>query len=230
MQVFIGIILLALSIQTLRLREAERRARELGFDKLALVAQRDRSRTVNAKDLAAIRKIYGDSIRAAERLIVQTKQQNSTLGNALGQETKLAADLVLMVKDLNTQLTGTPVTVIAGDVRVDSFTVDSIKPYHVKAVALLPPAPKAGTLNLWIRQDTTRLNIHAGCLPKNADGLRPASLTVVSDSVDFAMIGAVTQDREVCNPAPRSGVALPWWVTPSTGLLGVLLGLLLHRP
>lgn len=200
----VAALLAIIALQTIRLERSHARELALGLEKMALEAKADQSHAVGAKEKAALVKLFGQYATGVQRLILQVKDSNTKLGKALGQETKLSADLVVMVKDLNAQLTGTPVVVVAGDVRVDSFTVDSIRPYHVKAVAMLPPSPQAGTLNLWIGQDTTYLHIHAGCLPKNRDGLRPASLTVVSDSFRFAQIGRVTQDQDVCNPQKAS--------------------------
>lgn len=236
MHFIVAALLAFVTVQGVLLQRERAAHRASALSNLFLRANADTTRKLNAKQLAAVRSIYGDSIRAVEKLVAQTKLDSSKLGRALGQETKLTAALKVQVDSLSATLRSLGAVVADGqDVRHATFQVDSIRPYHVRAEVDLPkPAPgMMGTLRLGVTQDPIELRAHAGCLPRTADGVRPASITLLADSVYTVRLGAVSQDEDVCNPvasAAGRGIRVPWWTVPAGwGVLRLLEALIRGR-
>jgi hypothetical protein len=203
-----------LVVLKIELARAEARAVQLGLDKLALVARGDSTRHVDSLALVAIRTVYGDSLQGVQKLVVQEQQRTDALSRALKQVQVFAGSLQLQVAQLRTTLAGTATTEDSAGVRHGDFRVDSIRPYHVTAAVDLPRPPRLGVLRLGISQDPMPLRARLGCLPKNSDGLRPASLTLIAPEYATVRLDSLSQAPEVCNASPLQshGRKVPAWL------------------
>lgn len=192
---------LALGVATVRLRIEKAHVRQLGFDKIGLEAQLDTTRTVSVKTQRALIAMYGRDWKAWQRLVVQRDFRNDSLGKVLGQKTAFAGSLTIQLAALQREIATSPVTVTADDVREADFA-DSSGSVHVRGKASLPPAPRAGTVNLWITRGPLQADVVLGCLARNAEGLRPAQVTILlSDTLATVRLGRQQASKEVCNAA-----------------------------
>jgi hypothetical protein len=204
---------------------ARARAEQLALDKLNFQAAADRTHRVDSATAATIRKLYGDSVAGLQKLVRQEAQRADAVTRALHLSQVFSGTLQLRFDSLHAVLASSPVVTDSADVRHATFHVDSIRPYHVHADVDLPPAPAVGSMRLGISQDPARGRAILGCGPKNADGLRPASLTLLLSSSVQVQLDSLTQAPEVCNAAalePAHGWRLPAWLLPVSAALGWL--------
>lgn len=173
------------------------------------VAALDSTRAVALSQAERIQ-LLGDSLSAVTRLTVQLRGESDVLDHALKQERVANQVLVARVRELEVEgaPSDAPVAVDSEDVRRARFQVDQA-PYHATAAVALPAPPAAGTIDLRVRLDAARLTVRSGCLARNADGVRPARVSIVAPEWLAVVVEKSEQDPEVCNPPPER-VRVPW--------------------
>lgn len=191
-----------IGVQRLQLLRQAGRIRTLALEKVALEAAHDTTRTLNARALAALATL-GAGKTAVERLVVQERQRGDALTQALGQTQVFLGRITLRLDSVRAAISGVRVAVVDDDVRVIDTTVRQA-PYTVGVRAEVPAPPRTARLVLGIQQDAIALQARLGCLPRNADGIRAASLTLIGPATVRTRLDSLTQAVEVCNPPPAS--------------------------
>jgi hypothetical protein len=209
--VIVGAVMLAL-LGALWWQHHKVTALQEDYRTLALKAVNDSAALDTTRRLALSRKdslaILGDSLAAVTHLSVQVTDKADALDRALKQERTATQKLTAQVKALHTTSTATVET--TGDVRRASFAIDST-PYHGTAAVALP-ATGTGSLDLRLHVDRAELDVVLGCAAPNAQGIRPASVSVVGPRWLDVGVTSSRQSPEICNavkPASRRWYGAP---------------------
>lgn len=191
----------AVGVQTVRVRHAQAAQGKAALDAYNTNARALQSVALMGQQLAATRKVYGDSVAAASRLVVQTKQQNDRVDEALKQDRVALEQLTATVRVLQTKVasSGTTTEDTAGT-RRGSFDLREV-PYTAHADVELPKPPAKGALDLRVTLDPAILNLRLGCGSVDANGIREARATAEGPSWLTLSIGRVEQDPGIC-PSP----------------------------
>jgi hypothetical protein len=198
----------AFAWQRVKYSRLEAQHRALAMRALNAEAERDTTARVPFAVRDSIR-LLGDSLAAVTRLTMQLRGESDLLDRTLKQERVANQELTARVRELRiAQAPSTgPVAVDSSGVRRASFRVDST-PYHVTADVALPAPPARGSIDLRVRFDSARLTVRSGCLPKNADGVRAARVSLLGPAWLSMVVDRSEQDPEVCNATER--VRVPW--------------------
>jgi hypothetical protein len=214
-----GGAIVVLSIMLGRAR-AEQVSLALKADSLQAVADTTRRTSLSRRDSL---KIFGDSLSAVERRVVQTKISNDALDNALHRASVLITRLDATIQNFNVKnRPGTAVTLVSSDtsIRQSTFHIDST-PYHVDATAKLPPPPRVGTLDLAIHMDTVFMRPRLQC-GEAVDGVKPATILVETPTwLTNVKINQSLVSPSACNPqliTKRDWS--PWWAIPAAFIAG----------
>lgn len=171
---------------------AERRA-----DSIAAIL--DTSRQLSGAQLASVRKLYGDSVRAAERRVLQVAPKRDNVDKELDRLTTANAVLTAKVRELTATALGAVTADSATGDRTADFHIRQ-EPYTVDASVRLPPTG-SGRLNVKVAIDTARIVIRNQC---GRDGVfKPATLLVVSPDWLPIRVDSAQSDPAHCNP-PRA--------------------------
>jgi hypothetical protein len=139
------VLAVAFGVQTWRVRSWQNTAAE---NALALSNEKARTDITRASPLSKgdSAKLLGDSLTAVEHLAIQTPEiRTDALDKALKRQTATIASLTAQVQ----QLTARGTAVVVGDTGTRTATFDIRRePYTAHAVATLPAAPRAGSLDL----------------------------------------------------------------------------------
>lgn len=195
----IALLVAMLSWRTTRNLRAER-------DALALRAYNDSARADSSRQLADVlkdaKRVLGDSLAGATRLVVQQRQQNDQLDYALGVERTFRVALTARIDTLLALAVPSvaPVAIDSLDVRHAMFHVEH-QTFTATLGVSLPAAGPAILDSLLVNPAPARLALRIGCEPANGDGVRPARVTVTSPTWMAVSVGAAEQSPEVCQVA-----------------------------
>lgn len=227
--VFAAVVILVLAVQLGRAREA---ARAAGLAEANARARADTSRALAGQEIAALRKIYGDSVAGATRLTVQERQRSDALDHALGQQRAALASLTASVRRLEVTIAGAgpvterpadPADPAAGVIRSQRFEIRQT-PYRGTADVSLPAPPGVGSLRLALTVDPAPIALRLGCSDsRNAAGIRDARATATGPDWLTLRIDSTSADPEVCNAERARFPWLPWLIAGAEGAL-LLLG------
>lgn len=170
--------------------------------------------------LAAARKVFGDSIGAVTRLAVQVKQQNDRLDEALKQTRISVTQLTATVRALNTRVASGPTTEDVSGTR--HATIDTtIAPYHVHADLTIPKPPAPVIANpLVVSVSPAVINLRTGCGAVDPNGIRAVRVTAEGPDWLPLQIGRVEQNPGVCpSPALQGASAKPCKVPGTFGFI-----------
>jgi hypothetical protein len=199
-----GIVLalvLAVGVQTVRLRREQQAQRDQAFRADSIAAALDTTRAVSAR----AQQILGDSLRGVERRAVQVAGITpDELDKALRRYSTSIIATVASIKPLIDVQRTAPVTVNAQDERKADFVVDSA-PYHVRAAVALPAPPANGRIGLSVRLDTAHVSYRIQCGKAKDGGVQPASVEISSPPWLSMGITNATTDQNVCNPQQTKG-------------------------
>lgn len=187
----------AFAWQRVRYERLEDRHRELAMRSVNDAAAADSSRSVALSARDSLR-LLGDSIQAVTRLTMQLRQESDALERALGQASRRARVGVRVRVDTLRVSTIAAVSIDSADVRRATFRVDST-PWRATADVALP-ARGPGTLALRVALEPAHLSLRSTCGPRNADGVRPASVVVTGPRWLELVVERTEQAPEVCNP------------------------------
>lgn len=193
LHLLVAILVLALGLQTCRLRDSQGSARDNWFRADSFAAVADSTRRISER----AERLLGIAVQGYERRIVQEEQKRDALDKALKRERAANAVLTLRIKGVDTIFAANVTEV--DSVRIGVFGLRQA-PFTVKGSVRLPPPPRPGDVNLQIEVDPLRMNIRLGCHPKDNQGFRRASVFVSLPAWAQAGIDTVSQSREVCNP------------------------------
>lgn len=219
----VGVLVLSLLVALFLLRREQRNGERLALAASNARAAADTTRRLSGRVLA----VLGDSLAAYQRLALQNRIERDELDRALGSVSAVRSRLELTVRTL-TARGGTTAVVVdsATDTRTATFAVDSV-PFRVRASVALPPPPAPGRFAVTVALDPVRIEPRVTCGPA-VDGIRPASLTVVTPPWITAEVVGVSLEPRVCNEdygRPR-GWRVPVVAVPISFGLGALTGVL----
>jgi hypothetical protein len=191
--------------------------------KAALEASNARARADSQVTLRidAVRKVYGDSMLAVTRLVVQAQQNNDAIDRELKQNRVMLATLTAQVRVLNTTITSNGPTVEdSAGVRHDSVD-EREPPFTTHADVELPRPPAKGTVKIRVALDPATIGLRLGCAQKaDANGILAARATANAPPWLQLTIGRVEQEPDVCpSPVLHQGSAGPCKVPGSFGMI-----------
>jgi hypothetical protein len=189
---------LALTVQVEegRVKVAQRRAAVAALRSANGVAERDSSHQLHVG-------VLGDSLRAAERQVVQVAQTRDALDRALGRERIARYALTTRMDSLARTVSAVSVRDSLGDVRRAHFATRDA-PYTVVADVTMPVPPDSARIALTVAIDSIPIGVRVGCAPPNADGIRTASIVATAPVWARVRLGRVEQSPELCaSPARR---------------------------
>jgi len=203
-----------LFMQSCRLRAAQEAgaANALRADSTAAAA--DTSRMLAADAQRAVEKLFGDSVAAVQRRVIQQQQRADGLDAALGLERIARTTAVAIIDQLTATIASQrPTHVDANDVRTASFALRQL-PYTVDATASIPPPPTQAALHIRITLDTLSLQLRLGCGKVDPGGIRPATAVLTGPTWATLALGHVEQAPELCRSpalAQRGPSRLTWF-------------------
>ena len=188
-------VAVGLLVQTRRLEDTQDASATLALKADTLAATLDTTRRVNMPGVLA------DSLVAVQRRAVQAAQSVDSLDRALGLVRAGWAQFRTSVSALRAVTRSETVYVSASDsVRRATFDVRH-EPYTVHAAVDAPPAPNQWTMDVRVELDTIAMEARVGCGSAGAEGVRPATLTVIGPAWADVKLGRVSQSPAVCSTA-----------------------------
>jgi hypothetical protein len=177
----------------------------------------------------------GDSLRAAQRHALQVEQRADKLDASLKLERvareRLEASVVALRASVKSDSSiddtrgvgvrrsrGDSVRRTIGDgvrrtigdgVRRAAFDLRQ-EPYTVHADVSLPEPPARGRMEVSVELDTLALEVRVGCGAAGAEGVRPASVTVVGAAWALMRLSSVEQAPSVCSASARATEGERW--------------------
>ncbi|HEX5973085.1 MAG TPA: hypothetical protein VFY85_14225, partial [Gemmatimonadaceae bacterium] len=167
-----------------------------------VAAERDSTRNV-ATTSRRIAELLGDSLRVAERLVVQGTQRADALDRALGRERKARYEMVAAVDPLSRAVASASV-VSADDVRRARFDVRQA-PYTIGADVAIPAPPDSARMAIDVALDAIPVDLRVGCGAPDRHGIRAATVDAVTPAWATVRLERLEQVPEVCaTPAVSS--------------------------
>jgi hypothetical protein len=137
------------------------RVAELVLQAANVTAERDSTRDV-ALHQAKVAELLGDSLRIAERRLVQVAQRGDALDQALGRERRAKYQLVAAVDSLSARVASASVVDDSADVRRAMFNVRQA-PYTIAADVAIPAPPDSARMTVGIDLDSIPVDLRLGC-------------------------------------------------------------------
>lgn len=215
------VLLVLLGFQSCQLSQERGRLRDSVLRADSIEAAADSTRGVSENALKALHSLFGDSVAAVERRVVQERQRGDALDRALGRERIARAGLTVTVDSLRVAVQA-PVTSDTGDqVRSAWFPVSEVA-FTGEAAVSLPRPPASGTLDLQITVRPIPLHLRLGCgAPVN--GLRPATAVLAGPSWTTLTLDSLSQDPGLCrSPILEQRVSRLKWMGIGAGLVVVV--------
>lgn len=196
----------SLALQHRKLLEARAEAAEASLTAANLAAQRDSTRDA-ALTHRALARVLGDSLRVVERQVVQAVQRADALDRALGGERRAAYSMYVRADSLHRVATAVgdnrSDTVVASVEHEEHLTfVVRQEPYTVHAAVTRRPPPDSARLALDIAMDSMAVDARISCGPRDAVGVRRATIDAVVPRWASVRFGRVEQAPGVCGGGP----------------------------
>lgn len=218
-------------VASVRLHFAQKAAADNALRASNAIAERDVSRKAMLSAADAV-KILGDSLQAVERLAVQTPRgiARDRFDRATDRTSVVRGGVTVTTGPIHTTATSdSSSTSAAGDVRSASFHVDSSAArasvrFLADVRVDLPPPPKPGVLLLGVTFPAVTLQARQQCGPKDAAGVRPASLAIVAPLGMTVTVDRFEADVHGCNPdfGRPGGIRIPVVYALGFGLVTAL--------
>ena len=217
-------VAVGLLVQTRRLEDTQNVSATLALKADTLAATLDTTRRVNMPGVLA------DSLAVVQRRAIQAAQRVDSLDRALGLARAGWAQFRTSVSALRAVTRSETVYVSASDsARRATFDVRH-EPYTVHAAVDAPPAPNQWTMDVRVELDTIAMEARVGCGSAGAEGVRPATLTVIAPTWASVKLGRVTQSPIVCSSGASQTVRGARQVFRGfVGRLGVSIGYTVAR-
>lgn len=214
-----------IGLQQVRIHRAQDQRDQAELRYVNEQAAHDTTRAVLVSTQDSIR-IFGDSIRAVTRLVVQEKIRGDALSRALKQTIAVVTTLTARITALEADSvpsTGPVVSDPGDSIRHATFAVDTT-PYHATVQVSLPKPPQLGSLNLRVRLDTAKIRTRLQC-EKAVNGIRAAHVLVLGPTWLAFTIDSAQVDPDACNAklATPKGWRWPAWMVPAAFASGFVL-------
>ena len=205
----VSLLVMAVRGEEGRIARAKQRASEYALEASNARAERDSTRQVgNGDDRVA--RVLRDSLRLAERMVVQKAQRQDDLDRALRRERRARyvmaarADSLAVVARAQAEDAD---EAAPHSVRRARFAVRQA-PYTVSAEVAMPEPPDTATMSVHVALDELHLEARIGCAAANASGIREAAVSVAGPKWAAIRFDRVEQSPDLCaSPAlsPRRG-------------------------
>ena len=183
-------------VEESRVGRARERVTALALEATNVAAERDSTRNVAMMERKVAR-LLGDSLRIAERRVVQVTQHADALDKALGGERRAKYDLVATVDSLSRVVASTSVREAEDDVRRARFDVRQA-PYTIAADVAIPAPPDSARMAIDVALDPIPGDLRLGCAVAEHDGVRAATIDATTPVRVAVRLDRVEQGREIC--------------------------------
>lgn len=189
-------LMVTVRVEEGRVQSARGKAAELALQAANVKAERDSTRDV-ALTRQKVAELLGDSLRVAERLVVQGAQRADALDGALGRERNARYQVVAAVDSLSALVASAPVTSDSADVRRARFDVRQA-PYTIAADVAIPVAPDSARMAIDVALDEIPMDLRVGCSAADRDGIRAATVDAVTPRWATVRFARLEQSPELC--------------------------------
>ena len=183
-----------------RVAQARGRVTRLALEAANVTAERDSTREI-ARTERKVATLLGDSLRIAERLVVQRTQRADALDRALGRERRAKYELATAVDSLSRVVASANVTETNGDVRRARFDVRQA-PYTIGADVTIPAPPDSARLAIDVALDSIPVDLRMGCSTADRDGIRAATVDAITPRWATVRFARLEQSPELCASPP----------------------------
>ena len=191
-----------------RVGKERARVTELALQAANVTAERDSTRDVALTE-RKVAEVLGDSLRLAERLVVQAAQHGDALDRALGQERRAKYELAATLDSLSRVVASANVTEANDDVRRARFDVRQA-PYTIAADVTIPAPPDSARMEVDVTLDSIPVDLRMGCSAPDQDGLRTATVDAITPRWATVRFARLEQAPELCaSPALARSVNRP---------------------
>lgn len=194
---------LTVRVEEHRLGKAERQVQALALHAVKAAAERDSTRDVAATS-RKVADLLGDSLRVAERLMVQGTQRADALDRALARERKARYKMIAAVDSLSRVVASATAVQGSDDVRRARFDVRQA-PYTIGADVAIPAPPDSAHMAIDVALDAIPVEVRVGCGSPDRHGIRAATVDAVTPAWAKVRLERLEQVPEVCaSPALTS--------------------------
>jgi hypothetical protein len=222
-------LVVTVRVEERRVERERERVTALALEAANVAAERDRTRDI-ARTEGKVAKLLGDSLRVAERLVVQARQHADALDQALGRERRAKYALAATVDSLSRAVASAPVANDTDDVRRARFDLRQA-PYTIAADVAVPAPPDSARLAIDVALDSIPIDLRMGCSTPDQDGIRAATVDAITPRWATVRFARLEQAPELCaspalaSPANRSSRRLAFHPLvvgfgPTLGLTG----------
>lgn len=188
-------LMVTVRVEEGRVQSARGKAAELALQAANVKAERDSTRDV-ALTRQKVAELLGDSLRVAERLVVQGAQRADALDGALGRERNARYQVVAAVDSLSALVANAPASDSA-DVRRARFDVRQA-PYTIAADVAIPASPESARMAIDVALDSIPMDLRVGCSAADRDGIRAATVDAVTPKWATVRFARLEQSPELC--------------------------------
>ena len=189
-------LMLTVRVEEGRVARARGRVTELALEAANVTAERDSTRGA-ALTARSVARLLGDSLRIAERLVVQRAQHADALDKALGRERRAKYALAATVDSLSRVVASANVTEMNDDVRRAHFDVRQA-PYTIGADVTIPAPPDSARLAIDVALDSIPVDLRMGCSTPDQDGIRAATVDAITPRWATVRLARLEQAPELC--------------------------------
>jgi hypothetical protein len=199
-------LVVTVRVEEYRMQRAREQAAELAMRASNVAAERDSTRDV-AMTNRRVAGLLGDSLRMAERMVVQVTQRADELDQALGSERLARYRMEVGVAGARTAAATMPAADSVAEVRRARFTVRQ-EPYTVLAEVSIPARPDSARIDLAVALDPIHVEARVSCSVPDSLGVRSASIAAATPAWASVKFDRVEQAPELCAQLtpPRSGI------------------------
>jgi hypothetical protein len=195
----VALVVAVVRIEEGRVASARQRATTLALEASNARAERDSTRRVGALD-GRVARLLHDSLRLAERLVVQKTQRQDELDRALRRERIARFGASVTTDSLSMTSRGEVATSQADGMRSVRRASILIRqaPYTLTAEVRLPDVPDTGVMSVHVVLDTLHLETRIGCAGPDANGIRQATVSAMGPKWATVRFDRVEQSAELC--------------------------------
>ena len=203
-----GLALLAALVLTVRIEEGRVRKEQGRVAELALAASNAMAERDSTRDAAvgsrAVAELLGDSLRIAERRVVQVTQRGDELDRALGRERRARYLMAVRADSLVRVASGVALADSGHGMRRARFDLYQA-PYKIAADVGIPLPPDPARMTVAVALDPIPVELRLHCAAADRDGVRAASIDAMTPKWATVRFDRVEQAPELCAPPVIAG-------------------------
>jgi hypothetical protein len=189
-------LLATVRVEERRVGKEKARVTTLALQAVNATAERDSTRDVALRN-AEVAAQLGDSLRIAERLVVQVAERDDALDQALGHERRARYRLTAAVDSLSQVARAASFVDASTGTREARFDLRQA-PFTIAANVAIPAPPDSARLAIGVVLDSIPVDVRLGCAAPDGDGIRSASIDAVTPAWASVRFQRVEQASELC--------------------------------